>query len=206
MNDSNDPRCMVEPTRSAVLAWLAAGGGRFHPVSVCRSTATQARLRISNGCPDVDRSPASSCRVPTAIPGTSKHERGLAIDIGGDKVLARELAPRFGLGLTVSGEDWHFEVVDPAVAATHGDGTTGTATAGNDPALGVSVGGIGVSVSDPLSAARQVGELLTAIADPDLWRRIGMGALGVLLALAGAALVLNGALPPSLKNLAGLAL
>ncbi len=50
------------------------GGGGY------RSPATTAALRIANGCPDVYTSPASSCRVPTAIPGTSMHERGLAID------------------------------------------------------------------------------------------------------------------------------
>jgi hypothetical protein len=45
-----------------------------------RSPEVTARLRIANGCPDVYSSPASSCRIPTAIPGTSEHEKGLAID------------------------------------------------------------------------------------------------------------------------------
>jgi zinc D-Ala-D-Ala carboxypeptidase len=45
-----------------------------------RSMEAQARLRIANGCRDVYTAPASSCRVPTAIPGSSEHERGLAID------------------------------------------------------------------------------------------------------------------------------
>lgn len=45
-----------------------------------RSPEVTARLRRANGCPDVYRSPASSCRVPTARPGSSMHERGLAID------------------------------------------------------------------------------------------------------------------------------
>ena len=45
-----------------------------------RSPDTTARLRVANGCPDVYTSPASSCRVPTAIPGSSMHEQGLAID------------------------------------------------------------------------------------------------------------------------------
>ena len=45
-----------------------------------RSPEVTARLRIANGCPDVYESPASSCRVPTARPGSSMHEQGLAID------------------------------------------------------------------------------------------------------------------------------
>ncbi len=45
-----------------------------------RSPEITARLRIANGCPDVYDSPASSCRIPTARPGTSEHESGLAVD------------------------------------------------------------------------------------------------------------------------------
>lgn len=45
-----------------------------------RSSEVQASLRRTNGCPDVYDSPASSCRVPTARPGTSEHEKGLAVD------------------------------------------------------------------------------------------------------------------------------
>ena len=45
-----------------------------------RSPESTARLRRANGCPDVYESPASSCRVPTARPGESMHEQGLAID------------------------------------------------------------------------------------------------------------------------------
>ena len=45
-----------------------------------RSPEATARLRRVNGCPDVYDSPASACRVPTARPGTSEHEKGLAVD------------------------------------------------------------------------------------------------------------------------------
>jgi septal ring factor EnvC (AmiA/AmiB activator) len=45
-----------------------------------RSPEITARLRMTNGCPDVYDSPASSCRVPTARPGESEHEKGLAVD------------------------------------------------------------------------------------------------------------------------------
>lgn len=45
-----------------------------------RSPEVTARLRVVNGCRDVYNAPASSCRVPTARPGTSEHEKGLAVD------------------------------------------------------------------------------------------------------------------------------
>jgi len=55
-------------------AGITYGGGGF------RTAADQIRLRTVNGCPDIYTSPPSSCRVPTARPGTSNHELGLAID------------------------------------------------------------------------------------------------------------------------------
>jgi hypothetical protein len=45
-----------------------------------RDSEAQIQLRIKNGCPDIWTSPSSSCRIPTAIPGNSMHEKGLAID------------------------------------------------------------------------------------------------------------------------------
>jgi D-alanyl-D-alanine carboxypeptidase len=45
-----------------------------------RSSADQIATRKANGCPDVYNSPSSACHPPTAPPGKSMHERGLAID------------------------------------------------------------------------------------------------------------------------------
>jgi LAS superfamily LD-carboxypeptidase LdcB len=45
-----------------------------------RSSQRTAELRVINGCPDVYNAPPSRCRIPTARPGQSMHERGLAID------------------------------------------------------------------------------------------------------------------------------
>lgn len=45
-----------------------------------RNTEEQIRLRRVNGCPDIWTAPSSACRIPTAIPGRSQHEAGLAID------------------------------------------------------------------------------------------------------------------------------
>ena len=82
-----------------------------------RSQEAQIELRKKNGCPDVWTAPASSCRVPTAIPGRSLHEVGLAIDFtcnGGsvtrgnpcDRWL-RANAGRFGLK-NLPSEAWHY--------------------------------------------------------------------------------------------------
>lgn len=115
----NDPQALAPPMRGATIAWLAAGRGAFRITSGVRTRQEQIDLRISNGCPDIFSSPASSCRIATAIPGTSKHERGEAVDVGGDRSLAARLAPQFGLGLTVPGEPWHFEVVNSSIASRY---------------------------------------------------------------------------------------
>ncbi len=49
-----------------------------------RTYERQAELRVSNGCPNVYISPASSCGTPTARPGFSNHEDGLAVDWSND--------------------------------------------------------------------------------------------------------------------------
>ena len=59
----------------AKAAGIVLSGGGF------RTKEQQIALRTTNGCPDVWTAPSSSCRVPTAIPGHSLHEIGLAVDI-----------------------------------------------------------------------------------------------------------------------------
>ncbi len=58
----------------ARAAGITMGGWGF------RSYERQLELRAINGCPNVYTSPSSDCRIPTAKPGTSMHEQGLAID------------------------------------------------------------------------------------------------------------------------------
>ncbi|MET0729535.1 MAG: M15 family metallopeptidase [Acidimicrobiales bacterium] len=82
-----------------------------------RDPQRQADLRIINGCPDVYSAPASSCDVPTARPGQSMHEQGLAVDFtyGGGTVSngsaadswLQSNAGSFGLH-NLPSEPWHY--------------------------------------------------------------------------------------------------
>ncbi|MDE0802937.1 MAG: D-alanyl-D-alanine carboxypeptidase family protein [Acidimicrobiales bacterium] len=85
-----------------------------------RSTQTQIDLRTRNGCPDVYSAPPSTCRVPTAIPGRSMHEQGLAVDFTNNAAsitsrsdpaygwLVRH-GPAYGL-FNLPSEPWHWSV------------------------------------------------------------------------------------------------
>ncbi|GAB1640112.1 hypothetical protein KRMM14A1259_05350 [Krasilnikovia sp. MM14-A1259] len=84
-----------------------------------RTKQQQIELRKINGCPDVWTAPPSSCRVPTAIPGTSLHEFGLAIDItSGGSTITRDSdafrwlsahAARYGF-VNLPSEAWHWSI------------------------------------------------------------------------------------------------
>lgn len=103
----------------SLQAAAAAAGFEIGITSGYRTPAEQISLRRRNGCPDVWSSPASSCTVPTAIPGQSNHNHGLAIDISGSaeaKAWVGANAARFGLHLPVPGEDWHLEMLEDAVS------------------------------------------------------------------------------------------
>jgi len=62
----------------------AAAGRRMGCASSFRDPADQIRLRKQN-CGtsnyDIYQKPSSQCNPPTAIPGTSQHEKGLAVDL-----------------------------------------------------------------------------------------------------------------------------
>ncbi len=83
-----------------------------------RSHSAQISLRQAN-CADVWTTPASQCSPPTAVPGTSRHEFGLAIDFTTDgSVLTfgsaeyawlQENAETFGL-FNLPSEPWHWSV------------------------------------------------------------------------------------------------
>lgn len=69
-----------------------------------RSTADQARLYA-------DRANNPN---PVAVPGTSRHERGLAVDIGGMSADQRAMLPQYGLGQPVANDPPHVELAASA--------------------------------------------------------------------------------------------
>ena len=82
-----------------------------------RDIAAQRRLRAAN-CPDPVHSPAEACSPPTALPGTSFHESGLAVDFTseGELITSRDHpayqwldANAEWIGLRVHPEEpWHW--------------------------------------------------------------------------------------------------
>ena len=97
----------------AKRAGISISGGGF------RTKQRQIELRKINGCPDVWTAPASSCRVPTAIPGRSLHEIGMAVDItSGGKTLTSKSpafkwlqahADEYGF-VNLPSEPWHWSI------------------------------------------------------------------------------------------------
>jgi D-alanyl-D-alanine carboxypeptidase len=103
-------RRMVDDAKKA---GTPISGGGF------RTKQHQIELRTINGCPDVWTAPASSCRVPTAIPGRSLHEIGMAIDItsGGKSLTSKSPAFKwlkahaeaYGF-VNLPSEPWHWSI------------------------------------------------------------------------------------------------
>ncbi|HUR18899.1 MAG TPA: D-alanyl-D-alanine carboxypeptidase family protein [Acidimicrobiales bacterium] len=103
----------------AIKNLIAASGGRVWIVSGDRSPTEQKRLWANA----VKKYGEKGARKWVAPPGKSNHEKGAAVDLGGDIALAARLAPSFGLHRPMTWEPWHFEVAgaksDPQ-AHTHG--------------------------------------------------------------------------------------
>ncbi|MEV4346796.1 M15 family metallopeptidase [Actinoplanes sp. NPDC049596] len=103
-------RRMVDDAKKA---GIAISGGGF------RTKQRQIELRKINGCPDVYTAPSSSCRVPTAVPGRSLHELGLAVDItsGGKSLTSKspafkwlqQHADEYGF-VNLPSEPWHWSI------------------------------------------------------------------------------------------------
>lgn len=93
----------------------AQADGVFLTGACWRSAEAQMDLRRKN-CPDPLNSPASACSPPTALPGRSNHERGLAIDFHNCSSRSTECwiwlnanAARFGFQ-NLPSEPWHWSV------------------------------------------------------------------------------------------------
>jgi D-alanyl-D-alanine carboxypeptidase len=98
----------------AAKAGIQISGGGF------RTMQQQIALRTINGCPDVWTAPSSSCKVPTAIPGRSLHEIGLAIDLTSGRRTINDRnsaafkwlaanAGRYGF-VNLPSEPWHWSI------------------------------------------------------------------------------------------------
>jgi hypothetical protein len=105
-----DTRGLDSVLEAAVQELIAASRGRLRVVSGWRSYDEQLALWRAAleryGDPEI-------ADDWVARPGTSMHERGLAVDLGGDFDLALDLIDDLGLPLvrTLPNEPWHFEVV-----------------------------------------------------------------------------------------------
>ena len=101
----------LHPTLARSLALLLErSGGRVWLSSGFRSPAAQRRLWAEALEEHVDPEAADDW---VARPGTSLHEIGLAVDLGGDLEVAERLVAELGLPLhqPVPNERWHFELI-----------------------------------------------------------------------------------------------
>ena len=104
-----DARGLDPRLERSVQRLLAAGHGSLRVVSGWRSSAEQSALwseaLVKYGSPEA----ADDWVAP---PGSSMHERGLAVDLGGDLELAARLVDELRLPLwrPLTNEPWHFEL------------------------------------------------------------------------------------------------
>jgi len=100
--------------KKSALDGIRLTGGGF------RTMQQQISLRTSNGCPNVYDAPAESCATPTARPGYSNHQMGLAIDFSSNgSTIRSKSSPGFiwlntnaiSYGLkNLPSEAWHWSV------------------------------------------------------------------------------------------------
>lgn len=90
--------------RARVNALIRASGGRITIVSGYRSPEHQARLVEA-----AKKKHGAGWRKWVAPPGKSNHNKGEAVDLGGDLALAHRLAPQFNLSFPMAWEKWHVQ-------------------------------------------------------------------------------------------------
>ena len=243
----NRPEALNQPLRAGVLfvTQLAPLEGKTITVASGRRTRDeQVALRKSNCGPtdyDIWEKPSRECKPPTAIPGTSRHETGDAVDLSGDKDWAFRKLQRHGFTRPVAGEDWHFEhplsrqpptsasdtrildtIMDMArelADATGQDIETAARSLAPTSSSSISVPGIPVTlpspgksadfiadgvggiiggITDPLEA---LGALVGVLLDPDFWKRLGLGLVGVALIVVGLAMISRDTIGGLLPNI-----
>jgi hypothetical protein len=100
----------LNPTLAAsVNRLVAASGGRVWIVSGYRDSVRQYQLWVAALQKYGSAEAADNWVAP---PGHSMHERGLAVDLGGDLEYAAQLVQQLGLPMwrPMSWEPWHFEL------------------------------------------------------------------------------------------------
>ena len=106
----------LHPTlERSVQILIDAADGAVSVTSGFRSTGEQRKLWDAAVARWGDAAVADDW---VARPGTSKHERGLAVDLSGDVELAARLVTEMGLPLhrPVPNEPWHFELIGGGTA------------------------------------------------------------------------------------------
>lgn len=97
---------LQEPFRSTIIRMIEDSGGRLWVKSGYRTPERQQQLWADAlrryGDPEI----ADNW---VARPGTSNHEHGWAVDLGGDLEWAHQNAGAYGLMFPMSWEDWHIE-------------------------------------------------------------------------------------------------
>jgi len=88
---------------------MAEAGGKVTIVSGYRSPERQQQL-FAEAIRKYGS--AEAARKWVAPPGKSNHNKGLAVDLGGDLQLAHMLAPKYGLKFPMGHEAWHIEPAD----------------------------------------------------------------------------------------------
>lgn len=92
--------------RTRLMDLIAASGGRIWLTSGFRSSEEQAQLYAA-AVAKYGEAEAGNWAAP---PGKSKHEHGVAADIGGDWEWLAQNAAAFGLYLPMDWEPWHVEL------------------------------------------------------------------------------------------------
>jgi hypothetical protein len=149
----------LEPTfAQKIKAMIAASHGRLYIESGYRSDAQQSQLYDAA----VQKYGAAGAGKWVAPPGHSNHNKGLAVDLGGDIGLAHQLAAQFGLEFPMSWEPWHIEPVglreQPATPATaYTAGPPGSINPTQDPTLNYQPANLLAKLSNALQGPTATG-------------------------------------------------